>query len=161
MVDYIFGKGVSKAFRKDEDVKLVYSRRSGRVKLAYVGGHVFATVKPNGSMALTMHGASILMRRRANFMKNCIVVEDDTAEFVKGGKSVFCKFVRRAGENIYPKSETVVLDSHGRLLGVGMAVIAGKFMTQFSSGVAVKVRTGSGGPAEPAPAKEAEQTKSR
>ena len=142
MIDYIFGRGVSRALGDKEEVKLAYSKRSGRVKLARVGGSLFATVKPNGSMALTIHGATILMRRKKEFMKNCIVVDDDAAEFVVGGKSVFCKFVRKAGGNIYPKSETVVLDSRGRILGVGMAVVAGKFMAQFPSGVAVKIRAG-------------------
>jgi uncharacterized protein with predicted RNA binding PUA domain len=140
MVDYLFGRGVSGALPRS-GVRLVYSRRSGRVKLAYVNDNLFATVKPNGSMALSMSGAALLMKSR-RFRGNCVVVDDDAAAFVKGGKSVFCKFVESAGKNVYPKGEVVVLDKSDNVLGVGMAVVGGKFMTQFPSGVAVKVRSG-------------------
>lgn len=141
MVDYLFGKGVSRALPPN-GIRLVYSKRSGRVKLVFTGDKRFATVKPNGSMALSVYGASVLVRSRS-FLRNCVVVDDDAVEFVRGGKSVFCKFVQSAGGNIYPKSEVVLLDGRGRVLGVGMAVVAGRFMTQFKSGVAVKVREGS------------------
>jgi len=140
MVDYLFGKGVSTALPK-EGIRLVYSRKSGRVKLVYIENRLFATVKPNGSMAISMFGASILVRSK-RFLENCIVVSDDVAEFVRGGRSVFCKFVKSAGRNIYPKSEVVILDGSGKVLGVGMAVMAGEFMTQFKSGAAAKVREG-------------------
>ncbi len=140
MLDYVFGKGVSRAVPKN-GVRLVYSRRSGRVKLAFIDGKLFATVKPNGAFALTMYGAAMLARRQA-FRKNCVVVADEVAEFVRGGKSVFCKFVRSAGSNVYPKSEVAVTDSKGRVLGVGLAVMNGRWMRLFNSGVAVKVRAG-------------------
>ena len=139
-VDYLFGKGVSRALPK-EGYRLQYSRRSGRLKLIEQGGKIFATVKTNGALALSIHGASILSRS-PGFRENFVEVRDEAAPFVRGGKSVFCKFVKSAGKNIYPKSEVAVVDSKGRVLGVGMAVLNGKHMTQFKSGVAVKVRTG-------------------
>lgn len=140
MIDYLFGRGVSGVLPK-RGIRLVYSRRSGRVKLVYLGKKLFATVKPSGSMALSIFGAELLTRSR-RFLQNCVVVDEDAEEFVKGGKSVFCKFVRSAGKDIRPRSEVVVLSGSGRVLGVGTAVIAGKFMMQFQSGVAVKVRKG-------------------
>jgi predicted RNA-binding protein (TIGR00451 family) len=140
MVDYIFGRGASGPLPK-EGIRLVYSRKSGRVKLVYIGDRLFATVKPGGSMALSVYGATVLVASRA-FLKNCVVVSDDASGFVRGGKSVFCKFVKTAGTNIHPKSEVVILDGGGHVLGVGMAVVAGRFMTQFKSGVAAKVREG-------------------
>ena len=140
MVDYVFGKGVSRALPK-EGLRLVYSRRSGRVKLVYFGDRLFATVKPNGAFALTVYGATVLARLPA-FRKNCVVVADEVSEFVRGGKSVFCKFVKSAGKNVLPKGEVVVTDSKWKVLGVGLAVMNGKFMRQFNSGAAVKVRDG-------------------
>ena len=140
MLDYVFGKGVGRAASKGE-LRLVYSKRSGRVKLVFVDGKLFATVKPSGAFALTMYGAKILSKRPA-FRKNYVVVADEVAEFVHGGKSVFCKFVKSAGSNVYPKSEVAVVDSKGKVLGVGLAVMNGKHMSLFKSGVAVKVRTG-------------------
>jgi len=140
MVNYLFGRGVARALPK-EDMRLVYSRRSGRVKLVFHGDRLVATVKPNGAMALSIYGAEMLAKS-PKFKENCVTVMDETADFVRGGKSVFCKFVTSAGSNILPKSEVTVMDSKGKVLGVGTAVISGKFMKQFKSGVAVKVRVG-------------------
>jgi len=140
MVDYLFGKGVARALPK-QDMRFVYSRKSGRVKLVFHGERLFATVKPNGAMALSLHGAELLAKS-PKFRENCVTVADGTADFVQGGRSVFCKFVTFAGKNILPRSEVAVLDSKGSVLGVGMAVMSGKFMKQFKSGAAVKIRAG-------------------
>ncbi|MBI3840343.1 MAG: queuine tRNA-ribosyltransferase [Thaumarchaeota archaeon] len=140
MVDYIFGKGVSRALPKD-GMRLVYSRRSGRVKLVFHGHKLVATVKPSGAMALTVYGATLLARS-SRFKENFVEVAPETEGFVRGGKSVFCKFVRSAGKNVYPKGEVAVVDGKGKVLGVGMAVINGRHMKLFKSGVAVKVRDG-------------------
>jgi predicted RNA-binding protein (TIGR00451 family) len=140
MVDYLFGNGVSRALPR-EGLRLYYSRRSGRVKSVFYDGKLFATVKPNGAMALSMAGATILSKS-PKFKQNCVRITDDVTEFVKGGKSVFCKFVVSAGSNVYPKSEAAIVDGKGKVIGVGMAVLNGKVMTQFKTGVAVKVRAG-------------------
>ncbi len=140
MVDYLFGKGVSRVLPK-KGFQLRYSRRSGRVKLIFHDEKLFATVKPNGAMALSIYGASTLSRS-PKFRENCVQISDDVVEFVRGNKSVFCKFVVRAGKNVYPKSEVAVIDGRGKVVGVGMAVLNGAFMREFKTGVAVKVRTG-------------------
>lgn len=140
MVDYLFGKGVSRALPR-KGFRLYYSRRSARVKLIHLDGKLFATVKPNGSMALTLYGATVLSKS-ARFKDNCVQVSDDVAGFARGGKSVFCKFVKWAGKNVYPRSEVAVIDGKGRVIGVGMAVLNGAHMTQFKVGVAVRVRKG-------------------
>lgn len=142
MVDYLFGRGISRALPK-EGFRLSYSRRSGRVKLIHRDGKLFATVKPNGAMALSLYGATILAKS-PKFKDNCVQVSDDVAEFVRGGKSLFCKFVKRAGKNIYPKSEVAVVNGKGKVIGVGMAVMNGAHMRQFKTGAAVKVRAGLG-----------------
>jgi len=140
MVDYLFGRGVSSVLPK-EGFRLYYSRRSARVKTIFLNGRLFATIKPNGAMALSMEGAAILSKS-PRFRQNCVQVSDDVAEFVKGGKSVFCKFVRWAGKNVYPRGEVAIINSSGRVIGVGMAIMNGAVMAQFKSGAAVKVRAG-------------------
>ncbi len=140
MVDYLFGKGVSRALPQD-GYRLVRSKKSGRLKLVFHSGKMFATVKPNGSMALSLYGASILSKRR-EFRGNLVTVTDEAAGFVTGGKSVFCKFVTSAGKNILPRSEVVVVGRKGEVLGVGVALLSGRHMPLFKSGVAVKVRAG-------------------
>ena len=140
MVNYLFGKGVSRALPK-QGFQLFYSRRSGRVKLIHHDRKLFATVKPNGAMALSVYGATILSKS-PKFRESCVQVMDETVEFVRGGRSVFNKFVVAAGKNVYPKSEVAIVDSKGRVVGVGMAVLNGAYMRQFKTGVAVKVRAG-------------------
>lgn len=140
MIDYLFGRGASKALPRS-GFRLYYSRRSGRVKLIQLNGKIFATVKPNGAMALSIGGATILSKSPA-FRENFVQVSDDAVPFVRGGRSVFCKFVTRAGKNVRPKGEVAVVDNKGRVLGVGIAVLGGGVMAQFKHGVAVKVRAG-------------------
>ncbi len=142
MVEYLFGQGVASALPK-EGLRVVYSKRSGRVKLVYHHERLFATVKPGGAMALSIHGAELLAKSH-KFRESCITVADGTAEFVRGGRSVFCKFVVSAGANVTPRGEVAILDTHGVVLGVGTAVMNGRFMKQFKSGAAVKIRTGRG-----------------
>ena len=137
MVDYVFGRGVSRALPRN-GLRLQYSRRSGRVKLFHHDGKLFATVKPNGAMALSVYGASTLAKSPW-FKENCIEVSDDMVQFVRGGRSVFCKFVKKAGRNVYPRSEVAIVDGRGRIVGVGVAVLNGRTMAHFKSGVAVKV----------------------
>jgi len=140
MVDYLFGRGVSRAL-PDKGFRLVYSRKSGRVKLVFHDDNLFATVKPNGAMALSIYGANVLAAK-AKFRDNCVIVKEEAVGFVRGGKSVFCKFVTSAGKNVLPRGEVALTDEKGKVLGVGMAVMNGKFMGLFKSGVAVKVREG-------------------
>ena len=142
MFDYVFGRGVSGALPKSR-LKAVYSRKSGRVKEVLHDGRLFATVKTSGAIALSVYGANKMVKSRA-FLRNCVVVKDDAVEFVKEGKSVFCKYVDSAGRDVLPRSEVAVLDRGGRVIGVGRAIIAGRYMQQFYSGVAVKVRQGAG-----------------
>ena len=92
-------------------------------------------------MALSVYGAEVLARS-PKFKENCVTVADGTEEFVRGGRSVFCKFVVSAGHNVTPRGEVAILDNAGRVLGVGTAVMNGKFMKQFKSGAAVKIRAG-------------------
>jgi len=120
---------------------LVYSRRSGRVKLVFHRDRLMATVRPNGAMALTLYGADTLAKS-SRFRASCVEVADGTAEFVKGGRSVFCKFVTFAGANVLPRGEVAIVDSKGMVLGVGTAVLNGRVMKQFKSGAAVKIRAG-------------------
>jgi len=140
MVDYLFGKGVSKVL-PEEGFRLYYSRRSARVKLIHHDGKLFATVKPNGAMALSIYGADLLSKS-PRFKDNCVQVNNEVAEFVRGGKSVFNKFVVFAGRNVYPRSEVAIISGNGKVIGVGMAVLNGAHMTHFKTGVAVKVRAG-------------------
>jgi predicted RNA-binding protein (TIGR00451 family) len=140
ILDYEFGKGVSNALPK-RGLRFIFSRRSKRIKQILHNGKLFATIRPNGAIALTIYGASILTKNKS-FLENVVVVDDEAAEFVARGMSVFCKFVRSVGRNVLAGGEVVLLDSRRRVIGVGRAKMNGQFMREFNAGVAVKVRGG-------------------
>jgi predicted RNA-binding protein (TIGR00451 family) len=139
MLDYEFGRGTSSAL-PGEGLRFYYSRRSDRLKQVDHEGKIFAIIRPNGAIALSLTAASILASSRA-FLRNSVTVNDDAAEFVRKGKSVFCKFVTRVGDHVPPGGEVVVLDERGVPIGVGRAKIPGVYMREFKAGVAVKVRS--------------------
>jgi predicted RNA-binding protein (TIGR00451 family) len=139
MLDYQFGRGTGKALPRG-GLKFFYSRRSDRLKQVTHRGELFATIRPNGAIALSMHSASILISSKA-FLRNSVTVRDEAAGFVREGKSVFCKFVVRAGSHVLSGGEVVVLDEGGNPLGVGRAKLPGAYMGEFNAGVAVKVRS--------------------
>ena len=142
MLDYEFGPGTSRALPK-KGLKFVYSKRSDRMKQVFHDDMLFATIRPNGAIAPTIYGASVLMKSKA-YMANTVVVEQDAVEFVRQGKSVFCKFVRSAGKHVLSGGEVAVLDPEGNLLAVGRAIVHGDHMRQFKYGVAVKTRGATG-----------------
>ncbi|HVC27221.1 MAG TPA: PUA domain-containing protein [Nitrososphaerales archaeon] len=138
MLDYEFGVGTSGALPKS-GLKFVYSKRSDRLKQVIHDDKLFATIRPNGVIAPTYYGACVLMKSKA-YAENSVVVEQAAVEFVREGRSVFCKFVKDAGKHVLSSGEVAVLDPAGRVIAVGNARVHGDFMRQFKHGVAVKVR---------------------
>ena len=138
MIDYQFGRGASRGLPKN-GLEFVYSRRSERVRQVLLDRELFATVRPNGALALTVHAASILAKSKA-FLQNAVTVEDEAVTFVKEGRSVFCKFVVAVGDHVLPGGDVVILDRKGAVIGVGRAKMNGRHMREFKAGAAVKVR---------------------
>jgi len=138
MLDYEFGAGTSRALPR-RGLRFLYSRKSDRLKQVDHEGKLFAVIRPNGAIALTMYSASVLAASKV-FLRNTVTVNDEAVEFVRKGKSVFCKFVVKVGSHVLPGGEVVVLDGRGAPIGVGRAKIPGAFMREFKAGVAVKVR---------------------
>jgi predicted RNA-binding protein (TIGR00451 family) len=138
MLDYEFGPGTSKALPK-RDLRFVYSKRSDRMKHVFHGEELFATIRPNGAIAPTLYGASVLIKSKA-YAANSVIVDPDAVKFVREGRSVFCKFVRGVGEHVLPSGEVAVLDLEGKVIAVGSAQVHGDYMRGFGHGVAVKTR---------------------
>ena len=138
MLDYEFGVGTSRALPKT-GLKFVYSKRSDRLKQVIHDDKLFATIRPNGVIAPTYYGACALIRSKA-YAQNSVTVEQAAVEFVREGRSVFCKFVKSVGEHVLPSGEVAVLDPSGNVIAVGSARMHGDFMRDFKAGVAVKVR---------------------
>src|SRR5271154_549910 len=106
MLDYEFGPGTSRALPK-KDLGFVYSKRSDRMKQVVHEGKLFATIRPNGAIAPSFYGATVLMKSKA-YAENSVVVDQDAVEFVSQGRSVFCKFVKKVGKHVLPYGEVAV-----------------------------------------------------
>lgn len=139
MLDYEFGRGTSRALPR-AGLEYLYSRRSGRLRQVLHEGRLFAVIRPNGAIALSLRGARAMAGSRA-FLENSVTVGEEAARFVRAGKSVFCKFVVKVGRHVPPGGEVVVLDPGGRVIAVGRAKLPGAYMIGFKAGVAVKVRS--------------------
>lgn len=141
VADYQFGKGVGvKLF--PENVKIVYSRNTGRIRYVYLAGERLATMRPtDGLFSLSIAGAKRLVQS-ASLAKCFVTVRDDVAEFIADGGDVFAAHVVRVDDDVRAKDEVVVRDERGEVLAVGRAVLSSEEMTAFKKGVAVKVRRG-------------------
>jgi uncharacterized protein with predicted RNA binding PUA domain len=141
VADYQFGKGIgAKLF--PENVEIIRSKRTGRIRYVYLNGKRLATLRPtDGLFSLSILGAKRIVED-ANSVKCLVAVMDDVSEFIAEGGDVFAKHVVKADGDIRPKDEVIVVDEVGEVLAVGRAVLSGEEMIAFTRGVAVKVRRG-------------------
>ena len=139
-LDYLFGKGISSSLPIDR-LNFTFSKRTGKIRNALLDNKLIATFRSDGSIILMIYGAELLVKN-PHFKDNCIVVNDESRDYVSKGKSVFAKHVISCGDRIRPKSEVAVLDTNGKVIAVGRALLSAKMMRKFKSGVAVKVRQG-------------------
>jgi predicted RNA-binding protein (TIGR00451 family) len=142
IADYQFGKGVGvKLF--PENVKTLYSKRTGRIRYIYLEEERLATLRPtDGLFSLSITGAKRIAENKA-FKKCFVTVRDDVSEFIAEGGDVFAAHVVKVNEEIRPKDEVVVVNGQGEVLAVGQAVLSCEEIKAFKKGVAVKVRHGS------------------
>ena len=138
-VDALFGTGVSEALPLE--LQPEFSRRTGRIKNFGIDGHLVATLRTDGGLALTLYGAQFLLDRSPAFLENCVQPVQEAIPFVTEGRSLFCKHVESCGSKVFPGSDVAVVDGR-TVIAVGVALLAGHLMKQYSRGVAVKVRDG-------------------
>lgn len=141
VADYQFGKGVGMALFP-ENVKIVFSKKTGRIRYVYLEGKRLGTMRPtDGFFSLSIGGAKRIVD--SGQPARCFVaVRSDVAKFIADGGDVFAAHVVRADDEVRAKDEIVVLDEEGKVLAVGRAVLSGEEMKAFERGVAVKVRRG-------------------
>jgi uncharacterized protein with predicted RNA binding PUA domain len=141
VADYQFGRGVGvKLF--PEDVEIIHSKRTGRIRYVYLHGKRLATLRPtDGLFSLSIAGAKRIVENACS-AKCFVTVRNDVSKFIAEGGDVFAVHVVKAYGEIRPKEEVIVVDENGKVLAVGRAVLSGEEMNAFKSGVAVKVRRG-------------------
>jgi len=141
IADYQFGKDVGSILFPD-NVDIIYSKRTGRVRHVYLDGKRLVTLRPrDGFFSLTVSGAKRIVEG-VKPLHYWVKVQDDVSAFIAEGRSVFAKHIVDADEEIRPMEEVIVVNEEGEVLAVGKAILTGKEMKAFKKGVAVKVRRG-------------------
>ena len=142
IAEYQYGSGAGAALFP-EDVKLVHSRNTGRIRHIYLGDALQATFRPtDGVFTLTIAAAKRLIEQVPD-LAYTVTVSEEAAEFVSQGKNVFAKHVLGAGEKIRPGDEVIIITEKSSVVGVGKALLLSGEMKSFKIGVAVKTRRGS------------------
>ena len=141
MADYQFGKEIGAKLFPD-DVEILFSKRTGRIRYVYLKSKRLATLRPiDGLFSLSVTGAKRIAEN-AVFVKCFVTVQNDVSEFIADGGDVFAVHVVKADQEIRAKDEVIVVDEGDKVLAVGRAVLSGEEMKVFKIGVAVKVRRG-------------------
>ena len=141
VADYQFGRDAGKKLFPD-DVRIVYSKNTGKIRHIHLGKELLATLRPTtGLFVLTLAGAKRLARE-VKPLWCWVKVHDDAEPFVAKGRSAFAKHVIDADDEIRPNEEVIVVNRKGEVLAVGRALLSGKEMKEFKRGMAVRVRRG-------------------
>jgi len=135
-LDALFGHGVSKYLPKD--VKITYSKNTGRIKHVHQNDALLCTLRTDGGLAITPLFAQILLKSK-KFRENCLEIDDESKTFVQEGSSVFCKHVTWCGKNILIGGDVPVLYDD-KVIAVGKAALSTRMIKSFKKGVAVKIR---------------------
>ena len=140
ILDYQFGSRVGTQICRDYEIKIEYSKRTGRARRIYIDKKLFGTIEPTtGFIIPTYFGASII-KNYLTFPKYRVVVSDEAVQFVSKGKTVFNKFVSFCYEEVLPYDVVLVVDKKDNLLAVGISQLSAREMLEFDIGVAVKVK---------------------
>jgi uncharacterized protein with predicted RNA binding PUA domain len=123
------------------EIQCEFSKRTGRIKNFFIGSNLFATLRIDGGLAISIFGAKMMVKY-AQFRENCVIPKEEAIPFVSEGRSLFCKHVKWCGKNVKNGSDVVVIDNINEVLAVGKAICGNNMMEKYDSGVAVKIREG-------------------
>ncbi|MGC9079774.1 MAG: PUA domain-containing protein [Nanopusillaceae archaeon] len=142
ILNYQFGDKVGDRLIENykDKIKIEISKKTGRIRRIYIDGKLFGTVEPStGFIIPTKFGGEIL-KKYLDFPKYRVVIEDEAIEFVKKGKSVFCKFVIDVYDQILSGDIVFVVDKNDNLIAIGESLLSSKEIKDFKRGVAVKIK---------------------
>jgi uncharacterized protein with predicted RNA binding PUA domain len=141
VADYQFGKGMG-ARLFPENVEILYSKKTGRIRYVNLDGERLATLRPTDGLLSLSISAAKFVAEHASFARCFVTVRTDVAEFIAAGGDVFAAHVVKVDDAIRAKDEVIVVDEEGNVLAVGRAQLSSGEMLAFKTGVAVKVRHG-------------------
>ena len=123
-------------YEQYDDLKEKFKQNKKNYKSKHNEKTLF-TFRNNGTISLTIEGAKKLMVDE-NMKKHVIKVEKDVENFIKNGKSIFCRHITHAENDIRPKIEIITLSNNNEILAVGTSILPGEVMKKIQRGVAVK-----------------------
>ena len=141
IADYQFGRNTGAKFFPD-NVRIVYSRNTGKIRHVHLGEELLATLRPTtGLFVLTIAGAKRLLHE-VGLSRYLVKIQKDAEPFVSKGRSTFAKHIVDADEEIRPNEEVIIINDKSEVLAVGRALLSGKEMKTFNRGIAIRVRHG-------------------
>ncbi len=142
VADYQFGRGVG-GFLFPENVEILFSKATGRIRYVKLNGVRLATLRPTDGLFSISIGAALRLAEIRSIAKCFVTVRNDVSEFIAESGDVFAVHVVKCDDEIRSKDEVVVVNEKGVVLAVGRALLSRDEMLNFKAGVAVKVRHGS------------------
>lgn len=141
IADYQFGAGAGEALFPADGTPSIQRSASGRVRQVKTDNGHLVSVGTDGRFTLGIEGGRRL-QQVFEPPRGQVVVGDESAPYVREGRSTFAKFVKRVDSAIRPRDEVLVVHEEGHLLGVGRAQLDAASMQAFDRGVAVQTRAG-------------------
>ena len=141
IADYQFGKGVgAKLF--PEDIEIMLSPRTGRIRYVTLCGERLATLRPtDGLLSLSIKAAQTLATEVPE-AKCFVTVKNDVSPYIARGGDVFAVHVVDVDDPVHAKDEVIVVDENRQVLAVGRTQLCSTEICVFKTGVAVKTRHG-------------------
>lgn len=123
-------------------IDLKYSKKTKKLKHIFFDHKLQASYRPRlGTFSLTLYaGQRILPLIKSPAFR--IIIQDDVAEFIKNGKSVFSKHVVGYDPRLNVGDEVFIVNSQDELLAVGRMELPSFYLKTFTTGSAVNVRKG-------------------
>ena len=141
VIDFQFGKGIGKKLL-GENVECIFSKKTGRLRnINRSGKHILSLRPREGRFTLKKEGA-IELHTQTKYPSKRVVVEKETAEFNKEGKSVFCQFVLDIDKDLRPMDECLVVTEKDELVAFGQLRVSPCEIEQGQIGYAVRVTEG-------------------
>ncbi len=122
-----------------ENVEIKKSPRTGRIREIQHQGEIFAVIRPTDFMLLLHQGAEKL-HRETDYPEKRIVMDEEAAEFVEKGESIFNKFVEDLDPDLKPGEPVLLVDKDDELLAAGETYLSSTEIEQFNRGEAAKNR---------------------
>ena len=141
VIDFQFGKGLGKKIL-GKNIECIFSEKTGRLRNINRNGRHILSLRPReGRFTLKKEGA-IELHKQTKYPSNRVVVEEETAEFNKEGKSVFCQFVLDIDKDLRPMDECLIVTEKDELVAFGQLRVSPCEIEQKQRGYAVRVSEG-------------------